>query len=136
MLLTYELNLDNFEAWSGAKDTLARVQEHGQIEELEALLEELYPDGMTDTQLNDFLWFEPEYIYNYLGIKTEAELDEEIEELEEQIEELEEELEEYQTALQEETDEDERDDLQAEIDGIKEQIEELKEQIEELREEF
>lgn len=135
-MLTYELNLNNFDAWSGAKDTLARVQDHGMTEELEALLEDLYPEGMTETQLNDLLWFEPEYIYNSLGIKTEAELDEEIQELEDQIEELEEELEEYQTALQEETDEDERDDLQAEIDGIKEQIEELKEQIKELREEF
>lgn len=135
-MLNYEVNLENFEAWGGAKDTLNRVQENGLTEELEVFLEELYPEGMTETQLNDFLWFEPEYIYNSLGIKTEAELDEEIQELEEEIEELEEEIEEYQTALQEETDEDEQDDLQAEIDGINEQIEELKEQIEELREEF
>lgn len=136
MILYYELDLNHFDAWSGAENTLARVQDHGMIEDLEALLNDLYPDGLTETELNDVLRFEPDYIYNMLGIKTEAELDEEIEELQEQIEELEEELEEYQTALQEETDEDERDDLQAEIDYIEEQIEELKEQIEELREEF
>lgn len=136
MLLTYELNLDNFEAWSGAKDTLARVQEHGQIKKLEVLVNELHPEGMTEGQLNDFLWFDRKYIYNSLGIKTEDELNEEIEELEEQIEELEEEKEEYKTALSEETDEDERDDLQAEVDYIQEQIEELQDQIEELREEF
>ena len=89
---TYELDLNNFEAWGGAKDTLARVQDHGMTEDLEALLEDLYPEGMTETQLNDLLWFEPEYIYNSLGIKTEAELDEEIEELQDQIEELREEF--------------------------------------------
>ena len=121
MMLTYELDLNNFEAWSGAKDTIERVQEHGQIKELEALVNELHPEGITKGQLNDFLWFDREYIYNSLGIKTEAEIDEEIEELQEQIEELEEE--------QEEADEDEQEELQ-------EQIEELQEQIEDLRGEF
>lgn len=135
-MLYYELDLNNFEARSGAKNTLARVQDHGMTEDLEALLEELYPDGMSESDFQDFLRFDADYIYNMLGIKTEAEIDEEIEEIQEQIEELEEELEEYQTALQEETDEDERDDLQSEIDYLQEQIEELQDQIEELRGEF
>ncbi len=121
MILYYELDLNHFDAWSGAENTLARVQDHEMIEDLEALLNDLYPDGLTETELNDILRFEPDYIYNMLGIKTEAELDEEIEELQEQIKELEEE--------QEDADEDEQEELQ-------EQIEELKEQIEELREEF
>ena len=37
------------------------------------MIEELYPDGLTDTQLNDILWFEEEWIYETLGIPTDDE---------------------------------------------------------------
>lgn len=73
MTITYELDLDRFEAWSGAKDTLDRVREEGKCSELENILEELYPDGMTETELNDLLWFEPETVYEWLGIDNDGE---------------------------------------------------------------
>ena len=49
MTITYELNLNSFKAWSGAVDTLERIQREEKCEELENVLEELYPDGMTET---------------------------------------------------------------------------------------
>ena len=35
----------------------------------------MYPDGLSDTELNDLLWFEPEQIYDWLGIEEEEEED-------------------------------------------------------------
>ena len=69
MKITSEMSLKNFKAWSGAKDTLNKLIELDKCEELEFILEELYPDGLTDTQLNDILWFEDEWIFETLGIE-------------------------------------------------------------------
>ena len=71
MKITREMNLRNFEAWSGAKNTLNKLIELDKCEELEAVLEDLYPEGMTETQLNDVLWFDNEWIYETLGIEEE-----------------------------------------------------------------
>lgn len=71
MLISYELNLENFEAWSGAIHTLDRIRKAGLCEQLEFILEDLFPNGLTEVQLNDLLWFEPELIYEWLGISDE-----------------------------------------------------------------
>ena len=73
MKITSEMSLKNFKAWSGAKDTLNKLIELDKCDELEFILEDLYPDGLTETQLNDILWFEDKWIYETLGIKTEEE---------------------------------------------------------------
>ena len=77
MKITYELNLETFEAWSGAVDTLEKIKKAGKCDELEAILEDLYPDGMSETQLNDLLWFEDDWIFEMLGISEEEEEEEE-----------------------------------------------------------
>ena len=69
MKITSEMSLKNFKAWSGAKDTLNKLIELDKCDELEFILDDLYPDGLTDTQLNDILWFEDEWIYETLGIE-------------------------------------------------------------------
>ena len=73
MKIYSETSLENFEAWSGAVDTLDRVREAGKCDELESIFEELYPDGMSATELNDLLWFEPETVFEWLGIEEEEE---------------------------------------------------------------
>lgn len=77
MQITYELDLARFEAWSGARDTLDRIIDEGECEQLEFILEDLYPDGMTETELNDLLWFDSETVFEWLGISDEDEEDEE-----------------------------------------------------------
>ena len=58
MIIKVELNsVRNFEAWSGGKSVLDRVVELDRVNELDALLEDICEDW-TDTQLNDFLWFD------------------------------------------------------------------------------
>ena len=133
MTITYELDLNSFEAWSGAKETLERIQREGKCEELENVLEELYPDGMTETELNDLLWFDSESVYEWLGIRSEAQIEKEIEEAEA---ELEEKLSDLEFDLDDDLTEEERKDIiesyQPEIDEIKERIADLKEELEEI----
>ena len=133
MTITYELDLNSFEAWSGAKETLERIQREGKCEELENVLEELYPDGMTETELNDLLWFDSESVYEWLGIRSESQIKEEIEEAEA---ELEEKLSDLEFDLDDDLTEEERKDIiesyQPEIDEIKERIADLKEELEEI----
>ena len=134
MTITYELDLNSFEAWRGATDTLARIQREGKCAELENILEELYPDGMTETELNDLLWFDSESVYEWLGIRSE-------EQIEKEIKEAEEELAEVQINLEDDLDDDELtteeraeiiESYQPDIDEIKERIADLKEELEEI----
>ena len=67
------MTLANFDAWSGAVDTKKTILEHGKGEDFDALIEELYPDGLSDTELNDFLWFEEDLIFENLGISEDEE---------------------------------------------------------------
>ena len=69
MKIICEKSLENFEAWSGGKDTMDDLS-HSDCERLEQHIEELYPDGITDTQLNDFLWFERDTIADLLGYRN------------------------------------------------------------------
>ena len=69
MKITSEMSLKNFKAWSGAKDTLNKLIELDKCDDLEFILEDLYPNGLTETQLNDILWFEDEWIFETLGIE-------------------------------------------------------------------
>jgi hypothetical protein len=54
--------LENFDAWSGAVETKDRIINEGKADEFDSLIEELYPDGLSETQLNDILWFEESWI--------------------------------------------------------------------------
>lgn len=68
MKIVTETNLSGFDAWSGAKSTLAAL-DSDQCEQLEYMLAELYPDGMEDGELNDLLWFECDWIAEMLGYR-------------------------------------------------------------------
>ena len=71
MKIVSEISISEFQSWSGAKDTQKRILEENKENEFDRLIEELYPDGLTDTQLNDILWFEEDWIFEQLGISDE-----------------------------------------------------------------
>ena len=73
MTIKTEKNLRGFEAWSGAIETKKLILDAGLEEEFEGLIEELFPDGLSDTELNDILWFDGDWILGNLGIKEEEE---------------------------------------------------------------
>ena len=71
------IDFSDFHLWSGAVDAWEKIEAAGKLEDLEAVLEDCYPDGMSDAELNDLLWFEPEIVFDWLGIKTDEEEEEE-----------------------------------------------------------
>ena len=68
--------MKDFEFWSGARDR-AKYLTDDQFDTIEAILEDAYPDGMTDTEINDFFWFEEDTIADWLGYNSFEELMEE-----------------------------------------------------------
>ena len=74
------LTLTDFDAWSGAKDTKEMILNNNKGDEFDALIEEIYPDGLSETQLNDILWFESDWIFEQLGISENEEETEDEEE--------------------------------------------------------
>ena len=134
MTITYELDLDSFKAWSGAVDILDRIRREGKCEELEQQLEELYPDGMTETELNDLLWFDSESVYEWLGMRSETQIRAEIKDAESEFEDLQNDL--ADDLDDEELTTEERADIidsyQSDIDELKAKIAELKEELNEL----
>ena len=71
MRVQTEITLKNFNAWSGAKDTKETIIDAGMAEEFDSLIEDIYPDGIDETRLNDILWFDADWICETLGIETE-----------------------------------------------------------------
>lgn len=88
MKIYSEINIADFEAWSGAINTLDRIIAEDKCDELEAVLEDLYPDGISETELNDLLWFDDETVFGWLGIRTESEIRSELAEAKEELEEF------------------------------------------------
>lgn len=72
-------------SWSGAKDTLDDIRNANLEDEFMDLLDEYFgtEEEIDDTELNDFIWFERDTIYENLGldengeVKTEEEDDDE-----------------------------------------------------------
>lgn len=77
MELKITIGMSDFEPWSGAVETWDKIVEHGEEESFEALAVEMFPDGCTQAELNDFLWFEDEWIFESLGIDDEDDEDDE-----------------------------------------------------------
>lgn len=57
-----EKSLWDFEAWSGGKDRLNALKEKGKdvCDEVESFINEIFPEGLDETTLNDYLWFDVE----------------------------------------------------------------------------
>ena len=64
----YNFNDLKKNSWSGAIDTLETIEENEKEEELMTLLENTFEDVPTETEVNDFLWFDDDFIFEKLGI--------------------------------------------------------------------
>ena len=77
--------------WSGAVDTIVDIQNANKEDEFMDFLEMVFCDASpTDTEVNDFIWFERDYIYENIGLTENGNLpeDEMAETLDESIENL------------------------------------------------
>lgn len=82
------MNLCNFEPWCGAVDTYNTIKDGGMLDELETRLEQMYPDGLTMTELNDELWFGGQDWLRVLGFRTMDQVEEELNKAREELDEL------------------------------------------------
>ena len=69
MTITSEKSLRDFEFWSGAKDTVKYLTMQ-ELDTIEDILNDLYPDGMNETELNDLFWFDRDTIAEWLGYEN------------------------------------------------------------------
>lgn len=60
----------HYKPWGGAIDTYELIDYHNKLDELDELITECYPDGLTETELNDILWFDSEWVLISLGIEV------------------------------------------------------------------
>ena len=65
--------LRNFKPWDGAKETYNTVLENNKLDTLEFMLEDMYPNGIGASELNDLLWFQKDWVLEMLGIGVEKE---------------------------------------------------------------
>lgn len=61
-----ETTLNDFEFWAGAKDRVKYLT-YEELKTLTEILEDLYPEGVEDTTINDLFWFEEDTIAEWLG---------------------------------------------------------------------
>jgi len=66
LLVNSEVKLMDFEFWSEAKET-AKILLDEDFDQIEYALEDIYPEGIEETTLNDFFWFETNFIAEILG---------------------------------------------------------------------
>lgn len=68
------VSFDEFKPWSGAVDTWNTLMDYDKIDLLEQILDDTYYDEsageaiLSETELNDLLWFEPETVYEWVGL--------------------------------------------------------------------
>ena len=82
-----ETSLENFEAWSGGRDTLEVLIEKGLCDTVEACLEDILDGDSSDTYINDILWMERDMIAEWCGFSSWEALENGEEEDEEEAEE-------------------------------------------------
>ena len=70
------MELGDYEPWSGAVATWEKIKDEDKIDELDAILENQYPEGIGLTELNDLLWIDGDDVLSWLGISEEEEDDE------------------------------------------------------------
>lgn len=58
--------IGNFEFWSGAIHTVKHLTDD-EMYTIEGILDEIYPDGLSETEINDIFWHEADLIAEWLG---------------------------------------------------------------------
>lgn len=84
MRIYSEIDIRDFEFWDGA-EYVADAFSQDDLAEIQDRLVELYPDGMSDTELNDLFWHDEDFVAELAGyssfekaqagIKTDDEMD-------------------------------------------------------------
>lgn len=76
-----ECSLEDFDAWSGGRDTLEFLVNHGLCDRVESMIEDvfMFTETPTDTEINDFLRFETDEIAELLGYPSWEDMENDLE---------------------------------------------------------
>ena len=66
MKIYTETRLRDFEFWAGAKETVSYLTDE-ELDQIEDMLTDRFPEGMDETAVNHFFWFEDDQIADLLG---------------------------------------------------------------------
>lgn len=143
-MLMITMDIYDFEPWSDAVDTYNRINDAGLLDTLDAELEMIYPDGISDVGLNDLLRYDADYCYDLVGLRSASAIREEIEEAEEERDVAQSDIDTMMTDYNEEaetmTEEEARDLWEStyaeDIDDLRSTVDELNEKIDELNDEL
>lgn len=64
--ITY--GIENFKCWSGAEYAYDAIIRNEKEAEFNAIIDDLYPEGIDETTLNDILWHDRDWVYDILGL--------------------------------------------------------------------
>lgn len=67
MKITYEKSLRDFPFWSSAFINACKLTPD-QLDEIESILKEIYPNGINETELNNLFWFDFDSVCAWLGL--------------------------------------------------------------------
>ena len=70
-------DFSSYEPWDAAVSTFDNIQNAGKMDALEQLIDDMYPDGINKTELNDLLAYESDWVYSMLDMPNEEDIDEE-----------------------------------------------------------
>ena len=68
-----DMSITDFDAWGGAVSVKDKIVEAGKEKAFDELIEELCPDGIDATKLNEILLFEYEYVFEAVGLNKDGE---------------------------------------------------------------
>ena len=63
------MDFEDYEPWGGARDTYALIDCNNKLIDLDRLITDCFPEGLTETELNDILWFDSDWVLSNLGIE-------------------------------------------------------------------
>ena len=67
MKIFVDIPLADFKFWSGGQDH-AKELTFEQLDEVESILEDIYPDGIDEMDLNAIFWYDFDTIKEWLGM--------------------------------------------------------------------
>lgn len=71
IMLKVIIGFEDYEPWGQAVNFYNEIRDNNKLEVLECLLEDAYPEGITDTGINDLLAFDEDTVREWLDLPSE-----------------------------------------------------------------
>lgn len=74
MSLTVIMEFSDYSPWGQAVSFYNEIKEEGKLDALERVLEDLYPEGCSDTTINDILAYDEDSVREWLDMPSEEQI--------------------------------------------------------------